>query len=64
MPQEGWKNINFPEKMVGRIEKLISNPYVQENYAFGSVPEFLRNAARDLIERIRKEIEEETGIRP
>lgn len=64
MPQTDWKYLNFPKEMIEYIEKLIKNPYVKEKYGFTSSSEFLRKGGRDLIEKIRKEIEDETGIKP
>jgi metal-responsive CopG/Arc/MetJ family transcriptional regulator len=64
MPRKSWININFPEDLLQTVEKLIENPYVKANYGYTSIPEFLRDGARDLIEKIKKEIEAQTGIRP
>ena len=59
-----WKTISFPEEYIAEIARIIENPYVKANYAIRSVPDFLRRGGSELLQKIKKEIEDETGIRP
>lgn len=52
-----WKNVSFAEEQIELIRKIISDSKVKAKYNFQSVPEFIRRAISDLVDKIKKEIE-------
>ncbi len=56
MPSRGWKQINFREEMIKKIDEFIKRSDVQEKYGYESVPEFMRRAASNLIIQIEREL--------
>jgi len=53
-----WKLINIAEEQVELIKKLIEIPKIKAKYTFQSVPEAIRRAIADFIEKLQKELEE------
>ena len=53
-----WKGVSFPVEFLEEIEKVIKEPYVKANYAIRSVPDFLRRGGVELLQKLKKEIEE------
>ncbi|MFX1293312.1 MAG: hypothetical protein ACFFD2_00440 [Promethearchaeota archaeon] len=51
-----WKRVNIAVEQIEYIEKIIKNPLVKGKYNFQSVPEFVRRAIADFIEKIEKEM--------
>lgn len=54
IPPRGWKNVNLPENMLNEIEKFISLPEIKANYAFGTIPEFIRCVIANHMLQIKK----------
>ncbi len=56
MPSRGWKQINFREDMINKVDEFINRKDVQERFGFESVPEFLRRSASVLMAQIEREL--------
>jgi len=53
-----WKLVNIAEEQIELIKKLIENSKIKAKYGFKSVPEAIRRAISDFIEKLKKELEE------
>ena len=56
MPSRGWKQINFREDMINKVDEFIKRPEVQERYGFESIPEFMRRATSVFMVQIEREL--------
>lgn len=56
MPSRGWKQINFREDMINKVNEFINRVEVQERYGFESVPEFMRRATSSFMAQIEREL--------
>ncbi len=59
-----WKRINIAIEQIELIKKLMNNPIIKAKYNFQSIPEVIRRAVSEFIEKLQKEIEEQTGMKP
>ena len=56
MPSRGWKQINFREDMIKKVDDFINRSDIQERYGFESVPEFMRRATSMFMAQIEREL--------